>query len=92
MKNYTSFNFAVLGIFSGLSLSFLFLLPVVIFSYWYFVKKNLSANLIKLSSSSYLESKVDSEPYCELENLYKNSDEYLILLEVSDQMISIYLP
>ena len=49
MKNYTSFNFAVLGIFSGLSLSFLFLLPVVIFSYWYFVKKNLSANLIKLS-------------------------------------------
>ena len=49
MKNYTSFNFAVLGIFSGLSLSFLFLLPVVIFSYWYFVKKNLSANLIRLS-------------------------------------------
>ena len=49
MKNYTSFNFAVLGIFSGLSISFLFLLPVVIFSYWYFVKKNLSANLIRLS-------------------------------------------
>jgi len=30
-------------------------------------------NLTKLSSSSYLESEVTSEPYCDLENLYNNS-------------------
>ena len=31
-------------------------------------------NLTKLSTSSYLESEATSEPYCELENLYNNSE------------------
>ena len=36
-------------------------------------------NLTKLSSSSYLESETTSEPYCELENLYKNSEGLVVL-------------
>ena len=36
-------------------------------------------NLTKLSSSSYLESESTSEPYCELENLYNNSEGLVVL-------------
>jgi len=36
-------------------------------------------NLTKLSTSSYLESEVNSEPYCELENLYNNSEGLVVL-------------
>ena len=36
-------------------------------------------NLTKLSSSSYLESEATSEPYCELENLYNNSEGLVVL-------------
>ncbi len=36
-------------------------------------------NLTKLSTSSYLESEVTLEPYCELENLYNNSDGLVVL-------------
>ena len=36
-------------------------------------------HLIKLSSSSYLESEVTSEPYCELENLLNNSEGLVVL-------------
>ena len=36
-------------------------------------------NLTKLSSSSYLESEVTSEPYCDLENLYNNSNGLVVL-------------
>ena len=36
-------------------------------------------NLTKLSTSSYLESEATSEPYCELENLYNNSEGLVVL-------------
>ncbi len=36
-------------------------------------------NLTKLSSVSYLESEVTSEPYCKLENLYNNSEGLVVL-------------
>ncbi len=36
-------------------------------------------NLTKLSTSSYLESEVTSEPYCELQNLYNNSNGLVVL-------------
>tara|TARA_X000001036_G_scaffold68455_1_gene59460 strand:- start:3984 stop:7394 length:3411 start_codon:yes stop_codon:yes gene_type:complete len=36
-------------------------------------------NLTKLSSESYLESEATSEPYCKLENLFKNSEGLVIL-------------
>ena len=36
-------------------------------------------NLTKLSSESYLESKATSEPFCNLENLYKNSEGLVVL-------------